>query len=122
TAIEQAAMAIAHGRCDAALAWRALHMPRAGGYQQTHTSDEARDDLAYSLPYGLSGTPMCFALTYMRYLQLYGARREHLGTLAVVQRRGANLNPHAHFRDVPLTLDEYMSARMVADPMCLYDC
>jgi acetyl-CoA acetyltransferase len=122
TAIEQAAMALALGRCEYALVWRALHMPRAGGYQRAHASDEAAGDLAYSVPYGLGSAPMSFALTYMRYMKLYGARREHLGALAVASRRGANLNPHAYFRDVSLSMDEYMSARMISDPMCLYDC
>jgi acetyl-CoA acetyltransferase len=122
TAIEQAVMALAHHRCDHALVWRALHMPRTGGYQTSHAAGSARGGLAYSLPYGLSGAPMSFALTYMRYLKLYGARREHMGALAVASRKGANLNPRAYFRDVPLTMDEYLASRMIADPLCLLDC
>jgi len=122
TAIELAAMALAHRRCNYVLVWRALHMPKQGSYQQAHTATRASGDGAYSLPYGLSGAPMSFALTYMRYMRLYGAEREHMAALVLAERRGANLNPHAYFRDVPLTMDDYMSARMIADPMCLYDC
>lgn len=122
TAVEQAAMALAHGRADYALVWRALHMPKQGSYQGTHTATHAGGDTAFNLPYGLSGAPMGFALTYMRYLKLYGARREHMAAVVLAARRGANRNPHAYFRDKPLTFDEYLDARMIADPMCLYDC
>jgi acetyl-CoA acetyltransferase len=124
TAIELAAMALAHGRANYALVWRALHMPREGSYQQSHPGDAAGvpGDLAFSLSYGLSGAPMGFALTYMRYLRLYGARREDMAAVVLAQRRGANRNPNAHFRDQPLALDDYLSARMIADPIGLYDC
>lgn len=122
TAVEQAAMALAHGRCDYAVVWRALHMPKKGSYQAPQTATTVGGDLAYTAPYGFSGAPMSFALTYMRYMKLYGARREHMAALVLAARRGANLNPRAHFRDVPLTFDEYMAARVIADPLCLFDC
>jgi acetyl-CoA acetyltransferase len=122
TAIEQAVMALTLDRCKYALVWRALHMPREGSYQQTHAATDAPGDSAYTIPYGFASAPQAFALTYMRYMKLYGATREHLGTLAVAQRNGANRNPKAIFHDVPLTLDDYMNARMIADPMCLFDC
>lgn len=122
TAIEQAAMALAHARCDYAVVWRALHMPKRGSYQQSAVATEPRGDFAYTAPYGLGGAPMHFAFAYMRYLKVYGARREHMAALVLAARRGANLNPHAHFRDTPLTFDQYMNARMIADPLCLFDC
>jgi acetyl-CoA acetyltransferase len=58
----------------------------------------------------------------MRYQKLYGAKREHLAAYALAARRGANRNPRALFFDRPLTMVEYMSCRMIADPLCLYDC
>jgi acetyl-CoA acetyltransferase len=122
TAIEQAAMALAHRRCNYAVVWRAVSMPKAGGYQVNFDASEARGDGAFAFPYGLSGAPMGFALTYNRYLKQYGATREHLAALVLAQRRGANQNPNAHFRDIPLTYDDYVSARMVADPLGLLDC
>lgn len=123
TSIEQAAMAIEAGRCDYALVWRAMHMPQTGSYHGSWGQDAARGAGAFTFPYGhVAAAPMGYALSYMRYLKLYGAERKHLGTLAVAQRKGANLNPRAFFRDKPLTLDEYLNARMIADPMCLFDC
>jgi len=122
TAIEQAAHAIALGRCDYALVFRAMSFSAGGSYQATHDELLAPGSLAYTLPYGKSASIAEFAPSYMRYMKKYGAKREHLATLAVAQRRGANRNPNAYFKDTPLTVEEYMDARMIADPMCLFDC
>ncbi|WP_067650853.1 thiolase C-terminal domain-containing protein [Nocardia harenae] len=122
TAIEQAAHALAHNRCDYAVVWRAMSFVAGGSYQPIESDVEAPGNLAYTLPYGKSSAIAEFAPAYMRYMKRYGAKREHLATLAVAQRRGANLNPNAFFRDTPLTVEEYMNARMIADPMCLFDC
>jgi acetyl-CoA acetyltransferase len=36
-------------------------------------------------------------------------------------RRNAGLNPKAIYRE-PMALDDYLEARMISDPFCLYDC
>jgi acetyl-CoA acetyltransferase len=51
----------------------------------------------------------------------YGTTREQLGSLAVTFRENAARNPNAVYRD-PLTLAEYLDARMISTPLCLYDC
>jgi len=51
----------------------------------------------------------------------YGLTREQMGWWAVNCRRNAQKNPHAVYRD-PLTIEDYLDARMIADPLCLYDC
>lgn len=122
TVIQHAVTALSQGLCSYAVVWRALGIPQAGGYQADFDSERASGSFAFSLPYGLSGAPMGFALTYNRYLKLYGATREHMAALAIAQRRGANANPYAHFKDVPLSREGYLSGRMVADPLSLYDC
>ena len=47
--------------------------------------------------------------------------REDFGKLCVAQRTNALRNPNALFKK-PLTLDEYLGARLVADPLRLFDC
>jgi acetyl-CoA acetyltransferase len=121
TAIGSAIQAVASGACSYVLAFRALHLPRDGSYTQFR-GEVATGSAAYSAPYGLSHWPLAFALNYMRYQKLYGAKREHLAAYALAARRGANKNPYAFFHDTPMTMDDYMSCRMVADPLCLYDC
>jgi acetyl-CoA acetyltransferase len=56
-----------------------------------------------------------------QYLHRYGATREMFGWIAVNSRANAALNPAAIYRD-PMTMDDYMSARMITTPFGLYDC
>ena len=51
----------------------------------------------------------------------YGLTREQLAQVVLTGRANARLNPKA-INKKPLTLDEYMSARMISSPLCLYDC
>jgi len=64
----------------------------------------------------------CWTAQYaMRHVKKYGLTREQLAQVALTDRANAALNPRALVRE-PLTLDEYMSARMISTPLCLYDC
>jgi acetyl-CoA acetyltransferase len=75
----------------------------------------------YLAPYGMGGTNGLFAMVERRHRYEFGTTREQLGKLAVTQRRNAALNPNALLR-APLSLDEYLNARLIADPLRLYDC
>jgi acetyl-CoA acetyltransferase len=55
-------------------------------------------------------------------MKLYGAKREHMAAYAVTMRANANKNSKAVFYDTPMTFDDYMNCRMIADPLCLFDC
>jgi acetyl-CoA acetyltransferase len=57
----------------------------------------------------------------MRHVKKYGLTREQLAQVALTDRANAARNPRALVRE-PLTMDEYMSARMISSPLCLYDC
>lgn len=81
-------------------------------------SNFARDA---SYPYGSGGPNSIFAFITANYMRQYGAKREHFGRIAVDQRSNALRNPHAMFKK-PLTLDEYMAARPISDPIHLFDC
>ena len=56
-----------------------------------------------------------------RHFHRYGTTRETLGWIALNQRANAALNPTAIYRD-PMTMDDYLSARMITTPFGLYDC
>jgi acetyl-CoA acetyltransferase len=75
----------------------------------------------YLAPHCFGGANGVFALVQRRHSHLYGTTREQLGKLAVTQREHALLNPNALFRE-PLTLEEYLTARPIAEPLRLYDC
>lgn len=72
-------------------------------------------------PYGSGGANASFALIAKNYMDAYGARREDFGKLCVAQRENALRFPHALMK-TPLTLDAYMAARPIADPIHLFDC
>lgn len=72
-------------------------------------------------PYGSGGPNVSFALLASNYMRQYGARREDFGKICVAQRDNALKNPNALMKK-PLSLDDYMSARAIADPIHLFDC
>ena len=76
-------------------------------------------DAAY--PYGYGGPNANFALLTDRYMSEYGATREDFGRICVAQRANALRYPGAVMKK-PLTLDDYMNARAIADPIALFDC
>ncbi len=75
----------------------------------------------YAAPYGYGGPNGLFAIIQRKYMETYGITREQLGKISVAQRENVRLNENAVLRK-PLTLDDYLNARMIADPLRLYDC
>jgi acetyl-CoA acetyltransferase len=72
-------------------------------------------------PYGAGGPNASFAFLTAHYMRTYGARPEDFGKLCVAQRANAMSFPHALFKK-PLTLQQYLDARPVAEPLRLFDC
>jgi acetyl-CoA acetyltransferase len=72
-------------------------------------------------PYGYGGPNACFALLMDAYMAQYGLERADFGRIAVAQRENARKNPHALMK-APLSLDDYLSARPISDPIALFDC
>ena len=81
-------------------------------------SDFARDA---TYPYGAGGPNSMFAFITDHYMRQYGATRADFGRIAVDQRSNALKNPNALFKK-PLTLDEYLKAKAISDPIHLFDC
>jgi acetyl-CoA acetyltransferase len=72
-------------------------------------------------PYGSGGPNASFAFITDCYMRKYGARRDDFGKLCVAQRTNALKFPYALMKK-PLTLEEYLNARVIAEPLRLYDC
>ncbi len=75
----------------------------------------------YMAPFGFGGANGMFALHTRLYMEKYGLRREDFGRLAIAQRANALRNPNALFKTA-LTMDDYLGARPIAEPLRLYDC
>jgi acetyl-CoA acetyltransferase len=71
--------------------------------------------------FGYFGEPATHALGARRHMSLFGTTKEQLGHVAVAQREYATRNPHAQMR-TPLTIADYLGARLVAEPFGVYDC
>lgn len=79
------------------------------------------DAQPYEHPYGPAAPAPSYALAAARHMHQYGSTREQLAEVAVAARRWAMLNPEAQMRD-PLTIEDVIGARMVADPLTVRDC
>jgi acetyl-CoA acetyltransferase len=80
-----------------------------------------RDWRRWLSPFGAPSAANWIALYAQHHFDRFGTTREQLGAIACNARANAALNPKAVFRE-PLTLDEYLGARMISTPLCLYDC
>ncbi len=78
-------------------------------------------DMGWGMPFGATSAAHVLAQTAQRHFHRYGTTRETLGWIALNQRANAALNPTAVYRE-PLTMDDYLSARMITTPFGLYDC
>jgi acetyl-CoA acetyltransferase len=116
-----AAHALAAGTCSYVVGLRALYNPHDRRYS---ASDAARvaGPQQFKLPYGLGAAGGRFALSLQRYMHEYGATREQLFEVARIGRRNAQRNPLAIWNGAAeLALDEYLGARFIYEPMCLFD-
>ncbi len=123
--IIQAVLAVAAGLCRHALVYRTVTESSAaadtGRLGIGAGAQEIRGFGAFLIPFGAMSAANWLALYARRHMHEYGTKREHLGMIALTARRHAALNPAAIYRE-PLTMEDYLRARMVSDPFCLYDC
>lgn len=75
----------------------------------------------YLAPHGYGGPPGMHALIQRKHMATFGTTRKQLGRIAVDQRFNAGRNEAALLR-TPLLLEQYLDAKIIADPLRLYDC
>ena len=118
-ALTYAVDAILAGSADYILVNRTLHNPP--GRYSTFNAPEAAGRAQWTAPYGHAGTVTEMAMAYMEYQQRFGCTRADMATLVVQLHQNVQAIPQAYWYGKELTLDDYMSARVVAEPMCLFD-
>ncbi len=77
--------------------------------------------MSWNLVFSAPSAAIWIAMFAQRHFHQYGTTREQLAWIALNARRNARLNPNAIYRD-PMSFDDYMAARMISTPFCLYDC
>ncbi|MCP4713472.1 MAG: lipid-transfer protein, partial [Deltaproteobacteria bacterium] len=124
--IVHAAAAVASGMAKYVVCYRGMNersgrrYGRVPGVKQVMASPN--DHYGYLMPYGFAVPPSWVAMFTTRYMHEYGATAEHLGWVSVVQREHACLNPKAMFYNTPVTIEDYMTSKMIVWPFRLYDC
>ncbi|MCY3973842.1 MAG: thiolase family protein [Candidatus Dadabacteria bacterium] len=116
----EAAMAIASGQADVVLCVRGDNT--LSGISSSGMVALIREmcHAEFEFPYGLT-TPGGYALAAQRYLHEYGNSREHLAAVATTMRKHAADKENAMNKD-PLTIEEVMGSRVIAEPLTKYDC
>ncbi|MBO0879595.1 MAG: thiolase family protein, partial [Mycobacterium sp.] len=79
-----------------------------------------RDSYYYYHPWGWSSQAAHWALMARRYMIQYGTTEADLGEVAVLLREYAAMNDNATMR-APLTIEQYLDSRYIADPLHLLD-
>ena len=97
---------------DEDASWMARAM-RYGGHSTAFGAPEAEFDL----PYGHMGQNTGYAMIAQRYAAQYGYDPRALAKIAVDQRTNAQYNPEAMFYGQPLTIEQVLASKKVADPL-----
>ena len=116
----QAAAAIEHGICETVVISMADSLRTGLSREAAMVMQSSSGHPQYETPYG-STVPGYYALAAQAYMHEYGATPEHLAGVAVTCRQHACLNPGAQMRE-PITVDDVLASRLIADPLRLLDC
>jgi acetyl-CoA acetyltransferase len=119
--LNHAVAALRTGKCEVALiTYASTELSSHGRTLGTGEWSTAIPEATYEAPYGntLVGA---YAMAARRHMHLYSTTSEQLAEIAVVTRRHAGLNPLAMYRK-PITVQDVLDSRMIADPLHLLDC
>lgn len=123
--IIHAALAVAAGLCRHALVYRTVTEATAAADTGRRGIGAGATEIpgfaAFLVPFGAMSAANWLALYARRHMHEYGTKKEHLGIIAMTDRKHATLNPAAVYRQ-PMTMEDYLAARPVSDPFGLYDC
>jgi acetyl-CoA acetyltransferase len=126
-ALVAAMLAVAGGLCRHVLVYRTVweatfaSLQRQDGSKGRVGGGGASGFMEGRLPFGAFSAANWIAMAASQHFARYGTTREQLGAIALNARSNAALNPTAVYQD-PLSMDEYLDARLISTPFGLYDC
>ena len=123
-AVAAAAMAVRTGQARHVICFRTVYEAAAIARPDDYPSSRGKTVEGFSqwfAPFNAISAACWVAQYAMRHMHRYGLTREQLAQIALTDRAHAVKNPSALVRE-PLTMDQYMAARMITTPLCLYDC
>ncbi|HUZ74439.1 MAG TPA: hypothetical protein VMU87_15755 [Stellaceae bacterium] len=114
--VARAALALQAGLCETVM------LLAADAPSTVNRSDYGCYRAEFWHPVGIQGPPGAFGLLMQRYMAQHELDFRGLGALAVAQRKGAALNDNAYERfRKPITVEDYLSSRVVSTPLRLLD-
>jgi acetyl-CoA acetyltransferase len=123
-AVVAAAMAVRTGQARHVICYRTVYeaaaLARPAEFP-TLRHETAEGYSQWLAPFNAISAANWTAQYAMRHVERFGLTREQLAQIALTGRANALLNPRALVRK-PLTMDEYLAARMISTPLCLFDC
>lgn len=119
--VGNAALAVAAGQCSVAVAWRARKRGARTSRPWAGVAQRVTGHWQWSRPFGLLRPVDEVAMLARRAMHEYGWTRDHLANVAVAFRKHANRNPGAQMHGKELTRGDYMDARWISEPLCLFD-
>ena len=126
SAIAAAAMAVKQGLCRHVICFRTVYEAAAMSRPDEFPGlkrEFVEGSQQWTAPFWAFSAACWIAQYAMRHMHRYGMTREQLGQIALNASRNAMLNPRARaITKEALTMDKYLSARMITSPFCLYDC
>jgi acetyl-CoA acetyltransferase len=124
-AVINAVMAVSTGLARHVLVYRTVTESTAQGSGRRAGIGVGSDGIGgvhqWLLPFRAYSAANWLALRAQRHFHEFGTTREQLAQIALTARANAARNPKAIFRE-PMSLDDYLGARMITSPFCLYDC
>ncbi len=119
--IATAAAVIEAGICRAVLVYRSLNGRSGYRFGTVEGPMQVEGEMQFDAPAGFVVPPQWFAMWARRHQHVYGSTCEDLGQIAITQRAHAGPNEHALRRD-PMTIDDYLAGRWIAEPFRVFDC
>ena len=127
--VVNACLAVASGLANHVLCFRSVFEGSAQGDKGRAAvtmgggggSFKATGFTEWTLPFSAPSASIWIAMFAQRHFHKYGTTKEQMAWIALNARRNAEINPNAIYRD-PMTMDDYMSVRMIASPFGLFDC
>ena len=123
--LQQAALAVATGVANVVVCYRAMNERseyRFGAPLQVMAPTSENVLFAYNGAQGLFTPAAMIALSMQRYMHETGATSEDFANYSIAARRHAATNPNAFFYGKPITREDYLASRPIADPLRLLDC
>ncbi|UCG72887.1 MAG: hypothetical protein JSV45_00425 [Chromatiales bacterium] len=118
--LQHAASAIVTGVCDTVVVSMADSLRTGLTREQAMVMQSSAGHQQFETPFGPT-VPAFYALIAQAHMAAYGTTPEQLAAVAVACRKHAARNPTAQMRE-PISVDDVLESRLIADPLHLLDC